>query len=77
MGESSVSDYFADISIQEACMVTQELDLDQVSETLKGAYIYIYVHTERCKYDKTFLLQISGLFASYDPAWMIIICDIK
>ena len=37
-----------------------------------GAYIY-NTHTKGNKYDKThFLLQIFGLFASYDPVWMIL-----
>ena len=50
---------FTDISTQEACTVTQKLDLDQMSErsirTLKDRYIYDYTH---------FLLQILGLFVS-------------
>ena len=51
---------FTDISTQEACTVTQKLDLHQMSERsiriLKDTDIYGYTHL---------LLQILGLFISY------------
>ena len=66
MGESSVTiDCFADIALGTG-VVTQKLDLDQMSErsirTLKDTNII----------KLTFLLHIYGFFASYDPDWMIL-----
>ena len=61
-------DCFADISTREERTVTQKLDLDQMSEMTE------YTHTERHKYHNThFLLQILGLFTSYDPDWTILV----
>ena len=57
MGESI--NCFTDISTQEACTVTQKLDLDQMSERsiriLKDT-LYDYIH---------FLLLVLGLFVLY------------
>jgi len=56
------SKWVTDISSQEACTVTQKLDVDQMSERniriLKDTHIYIYDYTH-------FLLQILDLFISY------------
>ena len=55
-------DCFANISTQEACMVTQKVDLDQMSE---GSICRTQVWLN-------FLLQILGLSALYDPVWTIL-----
>ena len=64
MGESSTIDCFANIITQEACTVTQKLDLDQMSDRS--------IRILELKDQTRFLLQILGLFASYDPIWMIL-----
>ena len=64
---------FADISTWEVCTVTppQKLDLDQMSES------NVHIYTEGHKYDYIhFLLQILGLFASYDPVWTILMISV-
>jgi len=49
---------------------SETIDLDQMYELEEHIY---NTHTKGNKYDKThFLLQILGLFASYDPVWMIL-----
>ena len=57
-------DCSADASTQEACTVTQKLDLDQMSDRS--------IRILELKEQTRFLLQILGLFASYDPIWMIL-----
>ena len=59
---------FANTTLRKrARLLTQKLDLDQMSER------NMYIHTEGHIYDKThLLLQIVGLFASYDPVRMIL-----
>ena len=58
---------FADISTWEVCIVTQKLALDQMSEKS------IIMNTKGHKSDKShFLLQILGLFTSYNPVWVIL-----
>jgi len=56
-----MTDCFADISTRAACTVTQKLDLDQMCKwgmrSPKDTYML----------ETYFLLQIWGLFASYDP----------
>ena len=76
MSPQHTIDCFADINTREACTVTQKLDLDHNVWKERGMRTVCHWSrdTNQFKVLKThFLLQILGLFVSYDAVRMIFV----